>query len=68
ESILDETTAINTALDRASSGGLVVILPESVSRAISLIEVRNPVQDLELPESSRTSSNSSEELNTSIVY
>ncbi|NET43571.1 cyanophycin synthetase [Okeania sp. SIO2B3] len=68
ESILDETTAINTALDRASSGGLVVILPETVSRAISLIEARNPVQDLELPESSGTSSNSSEELNTSIVH
>ncbi|NEP84288.1 MAG: cyanophycin synthetase, partial [Okeania sp. SIO3B3] len=68
ESILDETTAINTALDRASSGGLVVILPESVSRAISLIEARNPVRGLELPESSGTSSNSSEELNTSIAH
>ena len=43
ETILDETTAINTALDSASAGSLVVILPESVSRAISLIEARNPI-------------------------
>lgn len=43
ETILDETTAINTALDSASGGSLVVILPESVSRAISLIEARNPI-------------------------
>ncbi|MDX2100564.1 MAG: cyanophycin synthetase [Leptolyngbyaceae cyanobacterium bins.59] len=40
--ILDETTAVNTGLDQAKSGGLVVILPESVSRAISLIEARRP--------------------------
>jgi cyanophycin synthetase len=40
ETILDETTAIKTALDRASSGSLVVILPESVTRAIGLIEER----------------------------
>lgn len=45
ESILDETQAINTALDQAPEGGLVVILPESVSRAISLIEVRRPLQE-----------------------
>lgn len=38
ESILDETTAINSALASTSQGALVVILPESVSRAISLIE------------------------------
>ncbi|NEO53015.1 MAG: cyanophycin synthetase [Okeania sp. SIO3B5] len=68
ESILDETKAINTALDRASAGGLVVILPETVSRAISLIEARNPVEDLKLPEGSQAPSNSSEELNTSIVH
>ncbi len=68
ESILDETKAINTGLDRAPNGGLVVILPESVGRAISLIEARNPVQDLELPESALTSTNSSEELKTSIKH
>jgi len=45
ESILDETTAINKGLDIASEGSLVVILPESVNRAISLIEVRRPIKD-----------------------
>ncbi|MEB3336197.1 MAG: cyanophycin synthetase, partial [Leptolyngbyaceae bacterium] len=44
ETIYDETTAINTALDSAPSGSLVVILPETVSRAISLIEARRPIQ------------------------
>ncbi|HEY9675248.1 MAG TPA: cyanophycin synthetase [Waterburya sp.] len=43
--ILKETEAINTALDQANSGGLVVILPESVSRAISLIQARNPLPE-----------------------
>ncbi|MBD1864356.1 MULTISPECIES: cyanophycin synthetase [Trichocoleus] len=43
EIILDETKAINSALDRATPGSLVVILPESVTRAIQLIEARNPV-------------------------
>ena len=38
ESILDETKAIHTALAEAPSGSLVVILPESVSRALKLIE------------------------------
>jgi cyanophycin synthetase len=45
EVILKETEAINTGLDRAASGGLVVILPETVSRAISLIEARNPLPE-----------------------
>ncbi|MBW4578013.1 MAG: cyanophycin synthetase [Tildeniella nuda ZEHNDER 1965/U140] len=44
ETILDEVTAIQTALDAASLNGLVVILPESVTRAISLIEARRPEQ------------------------
>ena len=56
------------ALDRAPFDSLVVILPESVSRAIGLIEARNPVKDLELSESNLKSSKSSEELKTSIVY
>lgn len=47
EAILDETTAINTALDGASANSLVVILPESVTRAIGLIEIRNPLPDRE---------------------
>ncbi len=43
--ILKETDAINTALDQAIAGGLVVILPETVSRAINLIQTRNPMPE-----------------------
>jgi cyanophycin synthetase len=49
EVILHETTAVNTALDTAPPGSLVVIFPESVSRAIGLIEARHPRPDLDLP-------------------
>jgi cyanophycin synthetase len=45
ESILDETQAINKALDMAPDGSLVVILPESVSRAIRLIRARGVVEE-----------------------
>jgi cyanophycin synthetase len=45
EVILKETDAVNAGLDRATDGGLVVILPESVSRAISLIEARDPLPE-----------------------
>ena len=45
ESILDETEAINKTLDSAPSGCLVVILPESINRAISLIEARRPINE-----------------------
>ncbi|MGB3239421.1 MAG: cyanophycin synthetase, partial [Geitlerinemataceae cyanobacterium] len=47
ESILNETKAINYALDNAPKGSLVVILPESVNRAIAEIEKRKPSQPLE---------------------
>lgn len=43
--VLDETDAIVWALDHAPKDALVVIFPEQVSRAISLIEARNPVVD-----------------------
>ncbi len=43
--ILDETTAINKALDEAPAGSLVVILPEGVKKALSLIEARKPIQE-----------------------
>ncbi|MGB7086986.1 MAG: cyanophycin synthetase [Phormidesmis sp.] len=43
DKILNETEAINWALDNAPENGLVVILPESVSRAIELIKARNPI-------------------------
>ncbi|MDM9381807.1 cyanophycin synthetase [Chlorogloeopsis sp. ULAP01] len=45
ESILDETEAINKALDLAPENSLVVILPESVSRAIQLIRGRGVVKE-----------------------
>lgn len=44
EVILDETQAIKSALESATPGSLVVILPESVTRAIQIIEARNAVQ------------------------
>ncbi|MCT7948586.1 cyanophycin synthetase [Ancylothrix sp. C2] len=43
ESILNETEAVNKTLDSAPAGSLVVILPETVSRAIGWIEARSPV-------------------------
>lgn len=43
--ILNETEAITLALDSAPDDSLVVILPESVSRAIGLIKARNPLPD-----------------------
>ena len=42
ESILKETKAIDIALDEASQGSLVVILPEKVGRTLDLIEARHP--------------------------
>ncbi len=49
ETILDETIAINKALDLAPKGSLVVILPETVSGAMRLIEARNPLQEVDVP-------------------
>ena len=43
ETILDEAEAIEEALDIAPKDSLVVILPESVSRAIRSIEARKPL-------------------------
>jgi len=45
---LNETLAINHALDHAPEGSLVVILPEIVSRAIDLITVRNPLPEAQM--------------------
>ncbi len=45
ETVLDETQAINKALDGAPDNSLVVILPESVSRAIQLIRARGVVKE-----------------------
>jgi cyanophycin synthetase len=48
QSILDETSAINQALDTAPDNSLVVILPESVNRAIKLIKLRGLVKEEEV--------------------
>ena len=40
EIILQETEAVNTALDRAQSDNLVVVFPDKVNQAISLIKQR----------------------------
>jgi cyanophycin synthetase len=48
ESILDETSAINQALDMAPDNSLVVVLPESVNRAIKLIKLRGLVKEEEV--------------------
>jgi cyanophycin synthetase len=48
ETILSETEAINTALDTAAAGSLLVILPESITRAIGLIQARNPKPEAKL--------------------
>ena len=42
EVVIDEVTAVNKALDEVETDGLVVVFPESVSRAIELIKDRNP--------------------------
>lgn len=55
EVMLNETEAVNSTLDQAPEGSLVVILPESVNRAIELIQARNPRRELSLPP--RASSN-----------
>lgn len=56
DTILSETEAIATALDTAPPGSLIVILPESVSRAIKIIQARGVLGngkpksvDVELP-------------------
>ncbi|MEA5582519.1 cyanophycin synthetase [Nodularia harveyana UHCC-0300] len=54
ESILDETAAINQALDMAPDNSLVVILPESVNRAIKLIKLRGLVKEEVQPQNTST--------------
>jgi cyanophycin synthetase len=45
ETVLDEPTAINKGLETAPDNSLVVILPESVTRAIKLIRSRGVVKE-----------------------
>lgn len=67
ESIINETEAVNTALDDAPSGSLVVILPESVKRALSLIEARNPIKESSASENDVSASEFSEDLKSSVM-
>ena len=45
KSLLNETKAIEMALDEAPQGSLVVILPEKVGRTLDLIRARHPQSD-----------------------
>ncbi|KJH70164.1 cyanophycin synthetase [Aliterella atlantica] len=67
EVILSEEAAINKALDEAPDGGLVVILPESVSRAISLIEARRAIASEGQQEISNGVAETQSVLNSSVV-
>lgn len=68
EVILDETEAINKGLDSATSGSIVVILPESVNRAIDLIKARGPVtEDIHQPTDAATATNSSISVQSSVA-
>ncbi|WP_033365264.1 cyanophycin synthetase [Mastigocladopsis repens] len=55
EIILNETDAVNRALDTAPDNSLVVILPESISRAIKLIAARGVIKE-EVPQQNTNSS------------
>jgi cyanophycin synthetase len=65
--ILDETTAVNKALDEAPAGSLVVILPESVNKALSLIEARNPIKESVEVQNGLDRSKSQESLKPTVV-
>jgi cyanophycin synthetase len=64
ETVLDETQAINKALDAAPDNSLVVILPESVSRAIKLIKARGVVKE-ETQKTQSTTAGDSPQVGTS---
>jgi cyanophycin synthetase len=67
QSIINETEAINIALDQAPSGSLVVILPESVKRALALIEARNPIKESIPSQNGVSSSELTEDLQSSVM-
>jgi cyanophycin synthetase len=67
ELILDETTAVNKALDEAPAGSLVVILPESVNKALSLIEARKPIKESVEVQNGLDRSKSQESLKPTVV-
>ncbi len=67
EVILDETTAVNKVLDRPAAGSLVVILPESVNKALSLIEARKPIKESVEVQNGLDPSESQESLKPTVV-
>jgi cyanophycin synthetase len=67
ETILNEIEAINTGLNRAGEGALVVILPESVNRAIQLIESRKPIKETNNHSPTQSSNSSTIDLKPSQV-
>ncbi len=67
ELILDETTAVNKALNEAPPSSLVVILPEGVAKALTLIEARKPIQESAVTQSFVPKSESQDSLKTTVV-
>lgn len=67
ELLLDETTAVNKALDGAPAGSLVVVLPESVNKALSLIEARKPIQESVEVQNGLVKSKSQESLKPTVL-
>ena len=67
ELLLDETTAVNKALDEAPPSSLVVILPEGVAKALTLIEARKPIQESAVTQSFVPKSESQDSLKTTVV-
>lgn len=57
---LDETAAIECALENAPENALVVVFPEQVGRAIELIQARNPITDGQVASDSVSDSSSLE--------
>ena len=67
ELLLDETIAVNKALDGAPAGSLVVILPEGVTKDLTLIEARKPIQESVVTKGLVTKSESQDSLKTTVV-
>ena len=67
ELLLDETIAVNKALDGAPAGSLVVILPEGVTKALTLIEARKPIQESVVSQSFVPKSESQDSLKTTVA-
>ncbi|AFY69199.1 cyanophycin synthetase [Thalassoporum mexicanum PCC 7367] len=67
EVTLDEVEALNSALDRAADGSLIVIFPEKVERAIEIIESRQPPELRQSDEESGSSGSAPESLSNNAI-